>query len=131
MIVGLIMGQRRPRPWCPLPNNGFELHVVHGRLLFAVLGLAAMLACLECRSRSSAAWRIQRLLLLSCPWSWFWCQGSGWSQRSAKLDFARWPFRLQPSEFAKLALIIWVANLLAKRRDRVTGWKSLLVPLAR
>ena len=27
-------------------------------------------------------------------------------------------------------MIIWVANLLAKRRDRVTGWKSLLVPLA-
>lgn len=40
------------------------------------------------------------------------------------------PFRLQPSEFAKLALIIWAANLLARRRDRVTGWKSLMIPLA-
>lgn len=40
------------------------------------------------------------------------------------------PFRLQPSEFAKLALIIWSANLLASRRHRVTGWKTLMIPLA-
>ncbi len=40
------------------------------------------------------------------------------------------PFRLQPSEFAKLALIIWSANLLARRRHRVTGWKTLMIPLA-
>lgn len=40
------------------------------------------------------------------------------------------PLRLQPSEFAKLALIMWVANLVARRRDRVTGWKSLMIPLA-
>ena len=40
------------------------------------------------------------------------------------------PFRLQPSEFAKFALILWAANLLANRRDRVTGWKTLMIPLA-
>lgn len=40
------------------------------------------------------------------------------------------PFRLQPSEFAKFALIIWTANLLATRRHRVTGWKTLMIPLA-
>ena len=40
------------------------------------------------------------------------------------------PFRLQPSEFGKLALAMWVANLLATRRDRVTGWKTLMIPLA-
>lgn len=40
------------------------------------------------------------------------------------------PFRLQPSEFAKFALILWVADLLCRRRDKVEGWKSLLMPLA-
>ncbi|MGV1035731.1 MAG: putative lipid II flippase FtsW [Candidatus Nanopelagicales bacterium] len=40
------------------------------------------------------------------------------------------PFRLQPSEFAKFALILWAADLLCRRRDKVDGWKSLLMPLA-
>lgn len=39
------------------------------------------------------------------------------------------PFRIQPSEFAKLAIILWVANLLYSKKDSVDGWKSLLVPL--
>ena len=41
------------------------------------------------------------------------------------------PFQLQPSEFAKLALVLWAADLLA-RKDRygmLTQWKHLLVPL--
>lgn len=38
------------------------------------------------------------------------------------------PFRLQPSEFAKLALILWSAALFA-RKDRVLDqWRELLVP---
>lgn len=40
------------------------------------------------------------------------------------------PFRLQPSEIAKIVLIIWVAALLARRHDRVDGWRTLLLPLA-
>ena len=44
------------------------------------------------------------------------------------LDFGG-PFRIQPSELAKLALVLWGADLLA-RKDRLLGqWKHLLVPL--
>ncbi|MFJ7154776.1 putative lipid II flippase FtsW [Streptomyces sp. NPDC101118] len=41
------------------------------------------------------------------------------------------PFMLQPSEFGKLALILWGADLLARKGDRglLTQWKHLLVPL--
>lgn len=41
------------------------------------------------------------------------------------------PFQLQPSEFGKLALVLWGADLLARKNDRrlLVQWKHLLVPL--
>jgi cell division protein FtsW (lipid II flippase) len=39
------------------------------------------------------------------------------------------PFRVQPSEFAKYALLLWSADLLARREGRLDTWKRLLMPL--
>ncbi|MFJ6792476.1 putative lipid II flippase FtsW [Streptomyces angustmyceticus] len=41
------------------------------------------------------------------------------------------PFQMQPSEFGKLALVLWGADLLARKQDKrlLVQWKHLLVPL--
>ncbi|PBC64465.1 cell division protein FtsW [Streptomyces sp. Tue6028] len=41
------------------------------------------------------------------------------------------PFQLQPSEFGKLALVLWGADLIARKQDKrlLTQWKHMLVPL--
>lgn len=39
------------------------------------------------------------------------------------------PFRLQPSEFAKLALVVWGATILSRNSRQVQSWSTLLVPL--
>ncbi len=44
------------------------------------------------------------------------------------LDFGG-PFRIQPSELAKLSLILWASDLLARKERLLSQWKHLLVPL--
>ncbi|GAA3904376.1 putative lipid II flippase FtsW [Streptomyces lacrimifluminis] len=40
-------------------------------------------------------------------------------------------FQIQPSEFGKLALVLWGADLIARKEDKrlLTQWKHMLVPL--
>ncbi|MBV2355628.1 putative lipid II flippase FtsW [Streptomyces sp. J2-1] len=40
-------------------------------------------------------------------------------------------FQIQPSEFGKLALVLWAADLMARKQERrlLTQWKHMLVPL--
>jgi cell division protein FtsW len=39
------------------------------------------------------------------------------------------PLTLQPSEFAKLAIIVWCADLYARKERLLTDWKHALVPV--
>ncbi|GAA1552708.1 putative lipid II flippase FtsW [Kribbella hippodromi] len=39
------------------------------------------------------------------------------------------PLQIQPSEFAKLAMVLWCADLYARKEKLLTQWKHLLVPM--
>jgi cell division protein FtsW len=39
------------------------------------------------------------------------------------------PLKIQPSEFGKLALVIWCADLYVRKQKLLTQWKHLLIPM--
>lgn len=96
--------------------------------LFAVIGVAAMLISsrLSVRVWRTAAWPslILAIVLLAAVI----LVGVEVSGQRNWLDIMG-PFRLQPSEIAKLAIVIWAADLLARKETLIDRWPHLLVPL--
>lgn len=96
--------------------------------LFAVIGVAAMLigSRLSVRVWRTAAWPslILAIVLLAAVI----LVGVEVSGQRNWLDIMG-PFRLQPSEIAKLAIVIWAADLLARKETLIDRWPHLLVPL--
>ena len=107
---------------------GSSMAIVSKQAMWVVIGLPLM----WCASRLPArAWRlfayvglvasVALLVLVAVA-------GTEVNGNRNWLDFGG-PFRIQPSELAKLALVLWSADLLA-RKDRLIGqWKHLLVPI--
>lgn len=100
------------------------------QLIFAVVGLGGMMALsrVPVRYFRRAAWvmyfaSVVGLLLVFVP-------GIGVAVNGQRNWIAIGPIGGQPSEFAKFALVVWVANLLATRWRTVDSWTRLLWPLA-
>jgi cell division protein FtsW len=128
LVLGLVM---------VLSSSSVESYEIHdsaftlfGRqAIFAVAGVIAMMAIsrmpIPLFRRLALAFLVASILLLLLTF----VPGIGvgvYGQRN-------WirlvgPFRLQPSEFAKLALILWSADLFARRSRYLDQWRVLLVP---
>lgn len=96
--------------------------------MFAVIGVATMLISsrLSVRVWRMAAWPsiVVAIALLAAVI----VIGVEVSGQRNWLDIMG-PFRLQPSEIAKLAIIIWAADLLARKEALLDRWSHLLIPL--
>ena len=101
------------------------------QLMFAVIGTVLMLAISFLPKIFFHKWSkvglwisILLLILVLIP-------GIGISVAGQRNWISLWgPFRLQPSEIAKLALIVWGSVVLSKQiRSKITTWQNLLVPV--
>lgn len=110
--------------------TGSSLTLFERQLLWAAIGVPAMLvaARLPVRLWRRMAWpamllALVLLFLVLVPGIGVEVNGNrNW------IDVGG-PFRLQPAEAAKLALVLWGAEVLVRKRDRLDRWRELLVPL--
>jgi cell division protein FtsW len=99
------------------------------QLLWFGLGLGAVIGCLRVDYRS---WRrfaprlvlgsVVLLVLVLVP-------GVGMEVNGATRWLGYGPLSIQPSEVAKLALVVFWADLLARRADRIHDWRAGLKPV--
>ncbi len=111
-----------------LKQTGSAYTLAQRQLLFAGIGIVLMLVCSRL---PSTLWRrlawpgliVALGLLLAVL-----VIGVEVSGQRNWIDIVG-PFRLQPSEFAKLAVIVWSADLLARKEPVLNRWSHLLMPL--
>jgi cell division protein FtsW len=110
-------------------NNQYVIFL--RQLMFAGIGITLMLAISFLPKIFFHKWAkvglwisIVLLILVLIP-------GIGISVAGQRNWISLWgPFRLQPSEIAKLALIVWGSVVLSKQiRSKITTWQNLLVPV--
>ena len=107
---------------------GSSLSIVRKQMTWVVIGLPAMWLASRLPVR---LWRLSAyvgliaslaLLLLVVKY------GTDINGNKNWLDFGG-PFRIQPSELAKLALVLWCSDLLARKERLLGQWKHLLLPM--
>jgi cell division protein FtsW len=106
---------------------GSSFAIVSKQVMWVVIGLPLMYVASRLPVR---AWRAFAYLGLITSFALLFLvviAGTEVNGNRNWLDFGG-PFRIQPSELAKLSLVLWGADLLARKHKLLTQWKHLLVP---
>ena len=107
---------------------GSSLAIVSKQAMWVVIGLPLMFLASRLPVR---AWRLAGYLGMATSLALLVLVAVAGTEVNGNrnwLDFGG-PFRIQPSELAKLSLILWGADLLARKERLLHQWKHLLVPL--
>ncbi len=99
------------------------------QLLWVVLGLVAMVVVMRIDYRAWRRWTKVLTLGAFGLMVAVMVPGLGVNVNGSSRWLGYGNFRIQPSEFAKLAVLLFVADLLARRADRVDDWRLTLKPV--
>ena len=130
LVLGIVMVFSASNVVTYAAGADVGLTVTQKQLMFAGVGLTAMVVI--SRASIPAIRRSAPFLLVAAFVGLFlvFVPGIGVSVFGQRnwISFGG-PFQFQPSELAKLAVIIWGADLLTRKRRLIHEWRHLLVPL--
>jgi len=109
-----------------MPVNGDPWHYTKRQVLYAAVGLAVMVGTMAVDYRVFARW--YKVIYFASLASLAAVLVAGDQAMGAQRWFDLGPFSIQPSEFAKLAIILTLAAHLARRVDRLDRLTDLVMP---
>ncbi len=109
-----------------MPVGGDTLYYTKRHIMYCVVGLVAMAATVVIDYRAFARW--SKLIY----WANLALLGAVVVVGSSYLGAQRWIYiggqSIQPSELAKVAIILTLASNLSRRADKIEKWTDLIVP---
>lgn len=98
--------------------------------LVAVLGIPLMLIASRMPPRFWKRWAWPALLVSAALQLIVFIPGLSYDYGGNRNWISVGGFQLQPSEFVKIALIVWVAWILSMKQDLLGDWKHVALPIA-
>ena len=130
ILVGLVAISSASIEYAEINYNSASFHTVRHLIYMAVAGVAALLVYripLEFWEETGWVWlfvALGLLILVLIP-------GIGREVNGSQRWLPLGPFTLQPSEFAKLAMIVYLAGYMVRREHEVRNeWQGFLKPMA-
>ena len=127
-MIGLIMVMSSSSV-ISVRENGQPWSYVERQVMWTTVGCFALFATLAI---SIEFWRRYARVWLACTTFMLvlvLVPGVGITANGATRWLGAGPLQIQPSEFAKFALLLFVADLLARRANRIDDWRWTLAPV--
>ncbi|MEI6109894.1 MAG: FtsW/RodA/SpoVE family cell cycle protein, partial [Actinomycetes bacterium] len=129
LSLGVVMVASASSVYSYQMNNGNSWALATRQLIFAVLGVMSMIWFSQRRVetiRRIAPFFMVGVLILLVAVLFI---GTATHGQKNWIEFGG-PIRIQPSEFAKLAIVLWAAEILDRKYHVIDERRNLLVPLA-
>ena len=112
-----------------LRNHGSSWYFFNRQLLWVAMGTCALVATARVDYRRWRPVAVPVLGVSMCLMALVLVPGIGIKVSGSSRWLGAGPFRLQPSELAKLGILLFSADLLARRHDKMRDWRSTTRPV--
>jgi cell division protein FtsW len=112
-----------------LRNHGSSWYFFNRQLLWVGLGSAALIATSRVDYRRWRTIAVPVLGVSMCLMVLVLVPGVGIKVSGSSRWLGHGPFRIQPSELAKLGMLLFSADLLARRHDKIRDWRQTTRPI--
>jgi cell division protein FtsW len=128
LSLGIVMVASASSVFSYQQNNGNSWALASRQLIFAIIGVVLMIAVSKMHVDAIRRWAPLFMVIVGILLVVVLLVGTAVHGQKNWIDFGG-PFRIQPSEFAKLALVMWGADMLDRKYHLLEQRNHLLMPV--
>jgi cell division protein FtsW len=128
LSLGIVMVASASSVFSYQQNNGNSWALATRQLIFAIIGVVLMIAVSKMHVDAIRRWAPLFMVVVGILLVVVLLVGTAVHGQKNWIDFGG-PFRIQPSEFAKLAIVMWGADMLDRKYHLLEQRNHLLMPV--